>query len=421
MREHELRQQVVREMHLRRWGLLTLPSIVVQWVLMVGEEERAAEAEAISARSDPDRETGNPTHHAGRLSEGIVFAWERHSEGSSLTLFIENAGEEAFLDLGARPDIAEALDWARSVPGRIVRATRILCVAADAEAEKVLPRVGYSRPELISCHIGGGVRIWSDFRLKDDGFGALVVAANGADPRDFTRLVQRLQELGNYRNKALLGLPVAHANWPLLNEAEARLTALADRVAHSDERDDVLMEELSELSLRLMAVSTSISFRMSATAAYARLVEERLEQLEVRAIEGFASLTDFTQRRFLPAVRTCAALVERERQLSLRAAQLSSLLRARIETRIENQNARLLRSMERSTTMQLRLQQLVEGLSVVALSYYLLGLVGYLLKGLEHRWPGTDSSTVLAVLVIPVALAVWIAVRLLKSRLLGKD
>ena len=43
MREHELRRQVVSEMHLRRWPLLQLPVAVFQWVLEVGPGEREAE------------------------------------------------------------------------------------------------------------------------------------------------------------------------------------------------------------------------------------------------------------------------------------------------------------------------------------------------------------------------------------------
>lgn len=420
MQQHELRQQVVSEMHLRRWSVLSLPCVAVQWVLMVDEAERPAEAAALDAICAAADGLGNPPHRSGKLGERIGFAWERHSEGSSLALFLTGGDLEAFLDPRSDPEFAAAMDWAEAMPGSIVRATLIWAVANEEEAEAALPQAGFLRSELISCHIGHGTRLWADFRIKQGGFGRLIVAGNGADPGDFTRLLQRLQELGNYRNKALLGLPLAHRYWPRLNEAEARLTALASRVANTDETDDSLMAELSGLSLELMAVSTAIGFRMSATAAYARLVEERLEQLDSRPIEGFASLSDFTQRRFLPAVRTCAALSERERQLSLRAAQLSSLLRARIETRIENQNAKLLRSMEHSTSMQLRLQQLVEGLSVVALSYYLIGLAGYVLKGAEHRWPGLDASLVLAALVLPVILAVWLLVRALKRRLLGE-
>jgi len=419
MQNHELRQQVVTEMHLRRWATLSVPCVVVQWVLVVDAGERAAETAALDLKASAAEGPGNPPHRIGRLSERIAFTWERHSEGSSMTLFLEGAGKQEFLDPRSDPEFALAMEWAESLPGRIVRATVILAVPTDAEADGLLPDIGFLRSELISCHIGRGARIWADFRLNLDGFGRTIFAANGVDPRDCTRLLQRLQELGNYRNKALLGLPVVHEYWPRLNSAEEGLTALARRVASADETDDALMAELSDLSLELMAISTSIGFRMSATAAYARLVEERLEQLDSQPIESFASLADFTQRRFLPAVRTCAALSERERQLSLRASQLSSLLRARIETRIENQNAKLLRSMEHSTSMQLRLQQLVEGLSVVALTYYLIGLAGYVLKGAEHRWPGLDAPMVLAALVLPVGLAVWLTIRMLKRRLLG--
>ena len=67
-----------------------------------------------------------------------------------------------------------------------------------------------------------------------------------------------MQELGNYRNKALLGLPVARECWPKLDAAEVRLRDLADRIANNESRDDSLMEELSGLSLDLASFSTSM-------------------------------------------------------------------------------------------------------------------------------------------------------------------
>jgi uncharacterized membrane-anchored protein len=120
-------------------------------------------------------------------------------------------------------------------------------------------------------------------------------------------------------------------------------------------------------------------------------------------------------------MNTCEATTARVRQLALRAAQLASLLRARIETRIENQNAKLLRSMEQSTSMQVRLQQLVEGFSVVALSYYLIGLVGYLISALPLSQYGLSKEWVLAALVIPVVGTIWIGMRVLKRRLFNES
>ena len=57
---------------------------------------------------------------------------------------------------------------------------------------------------------------------------------------------------------------------------------------------------------------------------------------------------------------------------------MSSLIRTRIETTLSQQSTDLLRSMNQRTQMQLRLQQTVEGLSVLAISYYAIGIIGYM-------------------------------------------
>ncbi|MEQ7874397.1 DUF3422 domain-containing protein [Sphingomonas sp. ASV193] len=417
MREHDLRARAVSEMHLRRWPTLTVPSLVVQWVLLVAPAERESELRAVDAKAR-QQDPALASHREGSLGPGLHFTWEKQSEGSSVTLFCEGAGAADFLDPHSRPDLSDALKWAQSLPGDVIRSVRIWLVADDAEAEQVLPRIYLHDDELVSSRLAGPIRMWSDFRLKEDGFGRLVVAANGADPRDLTRQVQRLQELGNYRNRALLGLPLAQQYWPQLDAAEARLRELADRVSKPDERDDALLNSLSELSLELATISAAIDFRMDATRAYAQLVEERLHQLKGEPVDGFASLADFTQRRFRPAIATCIATVNRLERLAVRAEQLSSLLRVRIETRIENQNAQQLRSMERSASMQLRLQQLVEGLSVVALSYYLVGLLSYLLHGVpEDRLPARPEA-ILALAVIPLVAVIALVMLAMKKRLL---
>lgn len=418
MRDHELRSRAVGEMHLRRWPMLKVPCHIVQWALSVEDCERAEELERIEALTATHDSVGNPTHREGQVNEQVSFTWERQSEGSSLTLFCSSCDEPGFLDPQSHPPLAAAIAWATTLPGRVVRSTRVWLGEHDAGIERLLERHSFNRDELVSSHLAGGIRIWSDFRLKDDGFGRLLVAANGIDRRDLTRQIQRLQELGNYRNKALLGLPIARECWPKLDAAEERLRELSNRIADSDARDDSLLEELSGLALDLASVSTAISFRMDATRAYGQIVEERLEQLGVESVEGYASLVDFTQRRFRPAMNTCRATTERIERIAHRTEQLASLLRARIDTRIENQNAELLRSMEQSITMQARLQQLVEGLSAVALSYYVLGLLKYALYALPDTALGVSDEFIVGLLVVPMVLGVWWTMHLLKTRLM---
>ena len=130
---------------------------------------------------------------------------------------------------------------------------------------------------------------------------------------------------------------------------------------------------------RLVTLST---YRFSATEAYGRLVHDRLKDLRETRLDDFQPIAEFLDRRFEPAQRTCASVAERQESLSRRIARTSDLARTRVDVALQKQNRALLASMERRARMQLRLQQTVEGLSVVAISYYALGIVTYLLGGL---------------------------------------
>lgn len=229
--------------------------------------------------------------------------------------------------------------------------------------------------------------------------------------------MQRLQELGNYRNLALLGLPVAREHWEALNGLESKLLQAGARVVLREDADDALLQEISMHSIELVSINAESSYRMSATRAYGTLVQEQLEELMVVAIDGSPSLTDFIRRRLAPALRTCRAFSERQAQMSFQSEQLVSLLRARVNTSIEGQNALILRSLERSAQMQIRLQQLVEGFSVVALTYYALSLLGYMVKGLSVG-QGGDGHVVLAVLVPIVLVATIVLMKVMKGRAL---
>jgi uncharacterized membrane-anchored protein len=410
LREHPARREIVGEMHLRRWPLIGPGMRIVQIVRLADPDEEAEEQSALLARLAIDRggcEAGR-RHVSATLLERVKLTWERHSEASTLSLFVDaGAGE-----------LDAAVEWVEGLPGAAVRATKIWIVADEPEAAAVIAQMPFDPLQLVSCTIGDGARIWSDFRIRDDGYGCLVVAANGLAPSDVTRAVQRLQELGNYRNLALLGLPVAREAWPRLDEAENALRNLGDELARTDVRDDELLERLCRVSLGLAALAAATGYRMSATAAYAQLVEERLTELRPEPIAGYPSLFDFTQRRLLPAVRTCSTFAGRERELTRRTAHVTSLLRTRIETRIENQNARMLGALNRSAKMQLRLQDLVEGLSVVAISYYSVSLLRLFLAELGARAPSRFSHPIKAAAVPIVIGLVFVGLRHLRRRAL---
>ena len=82
----------------------------------------------------------------------------------------------------------------------------------------------------------------------------------------------------------------------------------------------------------------------------------------------------------MPALKTCDAFEERLTGLSQRISRAGSLLRTQTEILIQEQNRNLLASMDRRAQAQLRLQQTVEYLSIIAGTYYGVGLVGFLLN-----------------------------------------
>lgn len=413
---HPLRKRVVEEMHLRRFPALAAPLRITQIVRLVETTRNLGLPPAPEGFTPATSSTGR--HWAAESPSGAVLLVEVHSEATTATMIAPGVPDQPFDRLAS---LSVGLAWLESLPGLVVRATRAILVADSAQAAPVLDKAGFTRDELVCCDVAGGIRLWSDFRLHVDGYGRLVVAGNGADPGDLGRIIQRLQELGNYRNLALLGLPVAQSGSQQLTGLEDRLAELARRVAAADDNDDDMLERLSGLSAEIARITVDTGFRTSATAAYAKIATERLAILDVRPLAGHQSLKDFTERRLTPAVRTCASFSARLETLAGRTARVTALLRTRIETRIERQNRDLLQSMERSILFQLRLQHLVEGLSVLAVSYYAIGLAGYLARGIERVAPGFDHDLWLALAVVPVVALMVLLIRYRRIRITADD
>jgi len=68
-------------------------------------------------------------------------------------------------------------------------------------------------------------------------------------------------------------------------------------------------------------------------------------------------------------------------------ARVTQLLSTRVAITRERQNRAVLETMNRRAKLQLRLQSTVEGLSIAAVTYYLVGLIGYAIKGLSFGGP----------------------------------
>ena len=410
--EHPLRRWAVDEMRLRRFAPVPRHCDVYQVVRLVTPEERGKEDRWLTnVRPDFDDWTLAPRHGTGTTRAGIQFLWERHTEASTLTLIFPADGDDAIR--------APYIRWLERWPGAVVRATRIFVLPDASGVDAELARQEISGADMVCCDINADLRIWSDFGIHSDGYGRLIITAGEVDDGERGRILQRMQELGNYRNMALLGFPTVQQYGPQVDALEARLSDHSRRVASTDEDDDKLLDELAAISSDLELIRSATSFRLSATAAYAEVAADRLAALDVRPVANFQSLKDFTERRLVPATRTCAVFRQRLSHIAERISGVMHALDTRIDSRIKAQNLVLMQSMERSTQLQLRLQTLVEGLSVFAAAYYLLGLIGYIAKGAEGYGTGKWADVVVGAATVPVILIIYVMVGRLRSKVLS--
>ncbi len=405
--DHPLRTRVVSEMHMRRMPPLSPPMLMIQMVRLLNADEREEERLHILAMpgvSAADIDERN-RHIGGRRSDGAEFLWECHSEATTATLIMPASPLAAF---SAGIDDHDAMQWLLNAPGKVLRAVRVAIVGNHDAASAQMAGAGFSAAELVSGDIGPS-RIWSDFLIRNDNFGRLLVAGGDMPAADLGRVVQQLQEVGNYRNLALLGLPLAQEQGPQVAAMEQVLVDIAQRMADG-EADPALLDQLCELAAQVTAITAATAFRMSATAAYAQIVQDRILALNAVSISGYQSLEEFTERRLLPATRTCASFSSRLEALAVRIERATSLLRTRVEMEVQAQNSALLQSMDKNSERQVRLQRVVEGLSVVAVSYYAVSLLSYILRAVAG-YAHVPYDALVAYSVVPVMILVWIFLR----------
>jgi uncharacterized membrane-anchored protein len=260
--------------------------------------------------------------------------------------------------------------------------------------------------------------ILTHFQIGADGFERmLVLAPDGTTEARAGRISQRLLELETYRLMALRGLPVAKNLSAMLSAAETQLADITGLLESKGETDQALLDLLVSLAARIERATAEHGFRFSATRAYDTLVSQRLAELRERPISGTQTLGEFMQRRLSPAMATVQATEKRLASLAERVSRSSALLRTRVDIATEAQNQVLLEKLTKGQALQLRLQSTVEGLSIAAISYYVVSLLLYVAKALKAVGMPFHPEVTVGVLVPVVFWGVWKAVQRIHKKL----
>jgi uncharacterized membrane-anchored protein len=421
-REHPQRRALVDEIHARPYLLLRAPARLSHLAVLTGEggeAERDHLAKVCQTFNVAPPPADAPLFTA-RLGT-LLFRWERHTEFSAYTFAADGPFDQPFKD---PPSSRLPVDWVKAIPGETISAVHIAIEPASApEREVEQTSALFDNNTVIGSAVHGEkARVWTDVRVHADGYGRFLVKDLGLNQRQLGRLAQRLVEINSYYLLAMLAYPRARAALPKIVALERELSdsvrMLTEISGFGDE--SALLKRLSTLAAEAEAVAAATNYRFSAARAYSALVGQRIEDLRGARLEWMQPLDEFLLRRLAPAMETCNNVHARQESLSVRIARASDLLRTRVDVALEAQNRDLLRSMNRRARTQLRLQQTVEGLSVAAISYYVVGLIAYAAKAASGTGVKVDPDLV-AGLAIPVVVAlVWFAVRRLRRAVVGK-
>lgn len=413
LKVHNARADLYSELHSRPSPLISGNCLVVQFTLLLGMGDNTHEHLAELCRHFGQLLPSPQETCLYHKFEQFELRFERHSEFSNYTFIVPSNDPFACNGLA---DIPSA--WLDQIPGELVAATQL--VFLETEPTATMMQQWFEGERTSGAHVAElSAKVWNSFKLHSDGYGRMLVFNRKLSSYQAGRLVQRLLEVETYRLMSLLALPVARQVGHDLRKVEANLANLNQKISdiHIDADERELLQEVSRLAADIEHRRSDTNFRFAAAVAYHDLVNDRLLQLKEEPLEGMQSLQEFLQRRLTPGIKTVKAVSTRLEDISNRIAQTTRLLQARVDLSIQAQNQDLLMSMNRRSQLQLRLQQTVEGLSVAAISYYLVGLLGFAFEGLNAVNIGLPANMLKGIAAPMVVLGVYFGVRSVKAQI----
>ena len=400
---HPDRDAAIDEVHARPPVPLTPPVEVAHLAFTAGASEAGELFRRIAGFELPS----DSRHMLQRVSPSLLLRWQRHTEFYSATLFASGSRQA----VGVRSSDVDSLvhftpDDHRGV--QLLVAQRIHVLDDAAALERALP----ARDRLAGGRIRGDVDVRTSFEPDGRGFVHYYLAGNGIRPEQLGRRVSRLIDIETYRIMALIALPLARRVSPRVGELEAELAEVIRLTGDEDTPDDVILDRLASLASRSEALRAETRYRFSAARAYFGLVEQRLGTLGEAKAGDLQTLTGFIKTRLTPAISTIESVAQRQETLSEDLGRALALLRTRVDIAVNRGNQALLASMDRRQGQQVAIQQAVEGLSAVAITYYAVSLFAYLLAGAEKSGFLPFPYAIAVALAVPVVFAsVLLAIR----------
>ncbi len=407
--DHPLRTVLHEEVHARPPVALWPRDRILNQAFLLKGSDRQQQIDWINAISGQTKQSIDPNHgQTFRIIElrpapqRVIIKWELHGEFSSISAIIQQ--EQLITEpsiksrVGLENEVNQLLSKLTIRPMHEAGGLRISAIDIAFEDRGLFKEADqvshlFSGNTLIGSAIltNQKAQLWTDLQVNEDGFISFLVPHAGMGSRQAGRVARRITEVEIYRMASMLAFPVAKSLSGPLRNAEAELSELSKEISMAQNQESVATHQDGEFLERISTLASKIEewisehgLRFTAAEAYSQLTAKNLEELSEASLPGVQTLSEFMERRFAPAMSTCSWTQRRLRELSDRISRTTQILRTRIEFVNESQTQELLASMDRRAKIQLRLQETVEGLSVLVLTYYAVSLIIYMAKGVKE-------------------------------------
>lgn len=186
------------------------------------------------------------------------------------------------------------------------------------------------------------------------------------------------------------------------------------------------LNALTQDLLQVSRLAESMRYRLSGAFPYDKIVRGNLEALQEQPVSSIRPISEYIRWRITGVADGYQQLLRRIDAMQADFEATVAVIRTQIELRLQeqnleaqDQNLKLLASVDKTTRSQAILQHTVESLSVIVITYYLSGLGSYMFKALhEIGWLG--NATLASAIFVPIAFATSFGLMLIGRKVIYK-
>lgn len=186
------------------------------------------------------------------------------------------------------------------------------------------------------------------------------------------------------------------------------------------------LNALTQDLLQVSRLAESMRYRLSGAFPYDKIVRGNLEALQEQPVPSIRPISEYIRWRITGVADGYQQLLRRIDAMQADFEATVAVIRTQIELRLQeqnlaaqDQNLKLLASVDKTTRSQAILQHTVESLSVIVITYYLSGLGSYIFKAL-HEMGWLDNATLASAIFVPIAFATSFGLMLIGRKMIYK-